>query len=103
MAIRFMIHSAEELVNELEQRAQKSREKIGTTRTKLESNELKGEVYAFNEAIFYVKEFIKTQKEDAQDVESANTLESVAPSASGNLAFADDVSNSSSSAKVKPI
>lgn len=47
--------SFEDLIASLEERAQKSRDGQGKTRTKIESNELKGEVAAFNEAIYMVK------------------------------------------------
>lgn len=49
------------LISQLEQRAAESRAKIGKTRTKIESNELKGEVYAFNEVIYMVKELVKQE------------------------------------------
>ena len=52
----------QDLIALLEQKAADARARIGKTRTKLESHELKGEVYAFNEAIFFVKEFARNQE-----------------------------------------
>jgi hypothetical protein len=73
--MRFHIKTVDELVGLVEDLAQKARSEIGTTRTKLESNELKGQVYAYNEVLFYIKEYDKTQKELASG--STNTVESV--------------------------
>jgi|KBSMisStandDraft_5_1062788.scaffolds.fasta_scaffold30826_3 hypothetical protein len=70
MSVRFIIHNAEELIGLLESKAAEARANQGKTRTKVESNELRGQVYAFNESIFYIKEMVKTQKEDATDQEN---------------------------------
>jgi hypothetical protein len=67
-----------QLISQLEQRAAESRAKIGKTRTKLESNELKGEVYAFNEAIYMIKELVKQENGNG----SADQVESVGTAAS---------------------
>jgi len=88
--MRVVIKTTDELVELIEGLAQKARSEIGTTRTKLESNELKGQVYAYNEVIFYVKEFAKTQKEIASHVAS-DQMEPVASAAFGDLSdTADD-------------
>lgn len=64
----------QDLITLLERKAADARARIGKTRTKLESHELKGEVYAFNEAIFFVKEFARNQEiEDG----SSNEMEPV--------------------------
>lgn len=80
--MRIIIETADELLEKYEELAQKSRDSIGKTRTKLESNEMKGQVAAFNEAIFYLKEYIKTQKEmkngTASKVESVDNDPSAA-------------------------
>lgn len=73
--MRFYIKSVEELIEFIEGLAQKSRDGIGKTRTKLESNELKGQVYAYNEVLFYIKEYQKTQKEMANG--SSSQMESL--------------------------
>jgi len=66
------------LISQLEQRAAESRAKIGKTRTKIESNELKGEVYAFNEVIYMVKELVKQESGNG----STDTVEPVGTAAS---------------------
>lgn len=73
--MRIRINTVDELIGLVEGLAQKARSEIGTTRTKLESNELKGQVYAYNEVLFYIKEFDKTQKELGSG--SANSVDSV--------------------------
>lgn len=67
MAVRFLIDTPEDLIELFEGKAQEARSQMGKTRTKVETNELKGQVFAFNEAIYYVKEYIKTQKESEED------------------------------------
>ena len=56
-------YTVDELVEALEERAQESRDGIGTNRTKVEDNEMKGQVMAFNEAIYMVKALAKGLKE----------------------------------------
>jgi hypothetical protein len=75
----------EGLISQLERRAQQSRAQIGKTRTKLESNELKGEVFAFNEAIYMVKEYARKGGQVQSDERSAATLEPVDAGASYHL------------------
>jgi len=48
-----------ELIEALEEKAQAARDGQGKTRTKIETNELKGKEMAFNEAIYYVKALAK--------------------------------------------
>ena len=79
MAVRFLIDTPEDLVELFETKAQEARSQMGKTRTKVETNELKGQVFAFNEAIYYVKEFIKTQKENAEDTANGVVRSKPAP------------------------
>jgi len=75
--MRFIINTPEELITRIEELAQNSRESIGKTRTKLESNELKGQVYAYNEVIFYIKEFMKTQNEKSSVAVGSVSMDTV--------------------------
>src|SRR6476659_2863543 len=100
--MRFIIETPEDLVQEFERLAQNARENIGKTRTKLESNELKGQVMAFNEAIFYTKEFIKTLKE-MQNAKPAGKVESVDSASYPVHDGADLPENSELNPKVKPV
>lgn len=50
-----VIGSFEELIDTLEERKEEKRQKIGKTRTKLESHEAKGEMLGIDEAIYLVK------------------------------------------------
>lgn len=97
--MRFYIHTVEELVELIENLAQEARSKIGTTRTVLESNELKGQVYAYNETLFYIKEMVKTQKEDAS---GTGKVESVANGSSSGVPSTDDAGSAQAS-KMKPV
>jgi hypothetical protein len=65
------------LIGLVEGLAQKAREGIGKTRTKLESNELRGQVYAYNEVLYFIKEYDKTQKEMETEDGSSDEMESV--------------------------
>lgn len=47
--------NCDDLIAALEDKAQQSRDGQGKTRTKIETNELKGKEMAFNEAIYMVK------------------------------------------------
>jgi len=67
----------DDLITALEDRAQKSRDGQGKTRTKIESNELKGEVAAFNEAIYMVKALKKGLDTGYQGPNNHATSESV--------------------------
>ena len=71
-----LYYSVDELVEALEVRADESNDAIGTTRTKIESNELKGAVAAFNEAIRMVKALKKGL--EAGENPTPNQVESVA-------------------------
>ena len=71
-----IFYTVDELVEALEERAEQSRDKIGTQRTKVEDNEMKGAVAAFNEAIYMVKALAKGLKEAENG--SAASLERVA-------------------------
>jgi hypothetical protein len=86
--MRFHIKTVDELIGLIEGFAQKARSEIGTTRTKLESNELKGQVYAYNEVLFYIKEYQKTQKElangSSDEMESVDNATSSGASGVGN-------------------
>jgi len=66
------------LINQLEKRAAESRAQIGKTRTKLESHELKGEVYAINEVIYMVKEFAKAQENGNGSTDSVEPVDAAA-------------------------
>ena len=69
--MRFHFDGINDLVEHLEGIAQDKRERIGKTRTKVESHELKGEVLGINEAIFFIKQYGKS-------VEEANNAKSAA-------------------------
>jgi hypothetical protein len=99
--MRFIIETPEQLVEHLEHLAQKARESIGKTRTKIESNEFKGQVMAFNEAIFYTKEFIKTQKEMERE-KSTNSMGTVDDSSDRYLDTSSIPSDPAPTSKVKP-
>jgi hypothetical protein len=100
--MRFIIETPEDLVGVLEGLAQKAREQIGKTRTKIESNEFKGQVMAFNEAIFYVKEFMKTQK-DLESEKSANEMGTVDDSSDLYTDSSSVSGDLSPTSKVKPV
>jgi hypothetical protein len=53
----------DELVSLLEEKKHEKRQGIGKTRTKEASTELKGEMLGIDEALFYIREYHKTQKE----------------------------------------
>ena len=71
-----VFYTVDELVEALETRAQESRDSIGNQRTKVEDNEMKGQVMAFNEAIYMVKALAKGLKEAENG--SATSVERVA-------------------------
>jgi len=71
-----VFYTVDELVEALENRAQESRDSIGNQRTKVEDNEMKGQVMAFNEAIYMVKALAKGLKEAENG--SATSVERVA-------------------------
>jgi rubrerythrin len=71
-----IFYNTDELIEALEQRAEESNDAIGNTRTKIESNEMKGQVAAFNEAIRMVKGLAKGLKEGPNGTSAA--VESVA-------------------------
>lgn len=52
---KVLYYSVDEFIEALEAKAQESRDSIGKTRTKIESNEAKGATAAFNEAIYMAK------------------------------------------------
>jgi len=67
-------YTTDELIEALEQRADESNDSIGNTRTKIESNEMKGQVAAFNEAIRMVKGLAKGLKEGANGAASVEPV-----------------------------
>lgn len=95
--MRIQINTTSELITLIEDLAQKARAEIGKTRTKLESNELKGQVYAYNEVIYYIKEFQKTQEEKGGSQDSAGL---VADGSSLAVPVADGSGSGVSSVKV---
>jgi hypothetical protein len=99
--MRIFINTTEDLIGLIEGLAQKARSEIGTTRTKLESNELKGQVYAYNEVIFYIKEYAKTQRE--KEDESAMEMESVAGRSVSSLSGSDAAGLGSATKVAKPV
>lgn len=73
--------SFDDLVEALETRAQESRNNIGKQRTKVEDNEMKGQVMAFNEAIYMVKALkkgLETGYKGPNNHEATDKVESVA-------------------------
>lgn len=58
-----IFYTTDELIEALEQRAEECNDAIGTNRTKVEDNEMKGQVMAFNEAIRMAKGLAKGLKE----------------------------------------
>lgn len=54
--------SIEEVIEMLEEKKAAKRERIGKTRTKQESSELRGEVFGIDEAIYAIKSFVKGGK-----------------------------------------
>lgn len=85
MGVRIHIKTTDELIGKIEELAQEARNNIGKTRTKLESNEMKGQVMAYNEVIFYIKEYVKTQKEMTDGTgDEVESLDSVASARAAN-------------------
>lgn len=54
--------SLEDVIEMLEEKKAAKRDRIGKTRTRQESSELRGEVFGIDEAIYAIKAFVKSGK-----------------------------------------